>query len=101
MRPRTDQWSEAGEKWLMEMLRRGLKPKEPAVFEVICEKVRKDMEAAEQLISRLQDAKANLSTRIFTQLIVPHGKSGNFAKAESILEWLQQCNLLPDARFLS
>lgn len=100
-RLKNDQWSEAGEKWLLEMVNRGMRPKEPVAFELICELVKKDLEAAEQLVGRLQDAKVHLSTRMFTQLAIPHGKLGNFAKAEGILEWLQQCDLLPDARFLS
>lgn len=92
-------WPEPAQDWLLQMVDAGLKPCDSLCFAVVRALAPGNSHAAERVVKHLELADVKLSTRIFTQLAAYHSKRGDFAKVESILEWLYDVELKVDARF--
>lgn len=101
LKVKSSPWPEAAEKWMLKMIEKGHKPREGSIYEVVTERAKADVDAAERLVEQLRNLDAKVSTRVFTPLAAAHGKAGDFERAERVLEWLQDAGLNPDARFFS
>lgn len=92
---RTD---DMAERWVLEMAQRHLKPKEEFCVEAVrtCA-LRDGFEKADALVRKLDKKGARPSSRVFTQLLAPAAKAGQFLQAEQVFRWLVDKGLEPDA----